>query len=41
MVLALLAPELIVGWAMRQLIQANNITKENKSEMYDIFDGHN
>jgi hypothetical protein len=30
-VLALLAPELVVGWAMRQLILASNIAKKNKS----------
>jgi len=31
MVLALLAPELIVGWATRQLIVASRIAGENKS----------
>jgi hypothetical protein len=39
MVLALLAPELIVGWAMRQRIQASRIATENKSGIYDIFQG--
>jgi hypothetical protein len=37
MVLALLAPELIVRWAMRQRMQASNITKENKSRIYHIW----
>jgi hypothetical protein len=37
MVLALLAPELVVGWAMRQRMQASNITKENKSRIYHIW----
>lgn len=29
--LALLGPELVVGWAVRELIVANKIAKENKS----------
>jgi hypothetical protein len=41
MVLALFAPELIVGWAMRQLILASRIAKENKSRIIISFeDGH-
>jgi hypothetical protein len=39
MVLALLAPELVVGWAMRQRMQASRIATENKSGIYDIFQG--
>jgi hypothetical protein len=37
MVMALLAPELVIAWAMRQLILASTIAKENKSGIYHIF----
>jgi hypothetical protein len=39
MVLALLAPELIITWAMRQLILASEVAKENKSGIYCIIGG--
>ena len=39
MILALLAPELVVGWAMRQLLLATKIAQENKSKGYDTLVG--
>ena len=39
MVLALLVPELVVGWAARQLVIANRIAEENQGGAYHIFVG--
>ena len=39
MVLALLVPELVVGWAAWQLVIANRIAEENEGEVYHIFVG--
>ena len=37
MILALLAPELVVGWAARQWILAGEIASENKSTLAQYF----
>jgi len=39
MILALLAPELIVGWAARQRLIARDIAKDNEGVVYHIFVG--
>jgi hypothetical protein len=37
MILAFLAPELIVGWAAWQLMVASRIAEENRGGFYHIF----